>query len=433
MAETARRAESGRPQLRYARLSRGLTVERAAEGARLGVSTIKRLEAGAPASPHTIRRLADYYRLSPAALGLLPERVVLDGPTTTPHSGDGGGDALKGREALSLLGAPSAWPSPARDLHDRREDLPDDVAALRTFRAADPQLGGGHMYSAVVRYLEASVAPRLFGRLPGNRGPDVFCVAAALTDFAGWMAHDAGRDGLADQHFAGALALARAGGDPELEANILASRGHLILQQGKPAEALALLRAAQVLLRRGRQNRGLKARLHAIEARCLAARRERVDCVYVLGQAERTLTPPHPKPESEWTQPFDEASLASEAAQSFRLVGLLGEARRQAERVIELRATGRARSRAFGQVALASILAEQGDLDHACSLGHEVLRTTTALSSVRVVQQLQELRRLLAPHRSSRAVGEFLAHSADDLRGRVVLYHWLRDGAQPAS
>jgi hypothetical protein len=111
---------------------------------------------------------------------------------------------------------------------------------------------------------------------------------------------------------------------------------------------------------------------------------------------------------------------------------MLADARRHAERVIQLRAAGRARSRAFGQVTLAGILAEQRRLDEACAVGHEVLRTTTALSSVRVVRQLQGLRHLLTPHRSAKAVGEFLAHSADALRGRMALYPWLDEGPPAA-
>jgi hypothetical protein len=306
-----------------------------------------------------------------------------------------------------------------------------DTAALRAFRAADPQLGGGHLYGAVVRYLELNVAPRLFGRVRGDRAPDVFCVAAALTDMAGWMAHDAGRDTVAEQHFARGLALARAGGDPELEANALASSSHLAYQLGKVAEALAFATAGEAALRRGRRNPGLQARLHAMEARCRATRREDSDCLRLFGQAERALAAPLPAPASEWTSQFDEASLASEAAQSLRQLGRLREARSHAERVIALRTGGRARSRAFGQVTLAGVLAEQRHLDDACAVGHEVLQATAALGSLRVVRQLQGLQQLLTPHRSAKAVGHFLACSAEDLRGRMAIYHWLDEGSPP--
>jgi hypothetical protein len=80
-------------------------------------------------------------------------------------------------------------------------------------------------------------------------------------------------------------------------------------------------------------------------------------------------------------------------------------------------------------MALAGAFAEERRLDEACAVGHEVLRGTVALSSLRVVQQLHALRQLLTPHRSAKAVGDFLACSADELRGRVALYQWLGDGS----
>jgi tetratricopeptide (TPR) repeat protein len=245
------------------------------------------------------------------------------------------------------------------------------------------------------------------------------------------MAHDAGRDPLADRHFARALALAQAGGDSELEANVLASRSHLTLQLGRPAQAEALACAGRAALRRGRRNPGLEARLFAMEARSQADQREAAACVRLLGHAGSALAASESSPASEWTSQFDEGSLAGEAAQSLRRLGLLADARHHAERVIALRPGERARSRAFGQLTLAEIHAEQRDLDQACAVGQEVLRTTAALGSVRVVQQLHGLRALLQPHRSAKAVEEFLAHSAEDLRRRTAMYAWLGDGAQP--
>jgi hypothetical protein len=79
-------------------------------------------------------------------------------------------------------------------------------------------------------------------------------------------------------------------------------------------------------------------------------------------------------------------------------------------------------------MTLAGVFAEQRRLDDACAVGHQVLRSTTALGSLRVVQQLHALRQLLAPHRSAKTVGDFLACSADELRGRMALYHWLDEG-----
>src|SRR5262245_22112326 len=105
MAELANRREGGAAglhPLRVARLSRGLTVEQVAERTRLSASTVKRLEAGKGAHPHTIRRLADYFRRSPAALGLLPYGRVEAGPA--PPAPPAGADSdMQRRDALGLL------------------------------------------------------------------------------------------------------------------------------------------------------------------------------------------------------------------------------------------------------------------------------------------------------------------------------------------
>ncbi|MGL5809659.1 MAG: helix-turn-helix domain-containing protein [Nocardioides sp.] len=43
-----------------------------------------------------------------------------------------------------------------------------DSSAIEAFRAADKQLGGGHLYGAVVSYLHVKVSPGLFGGESGN-------------------------------------------------------------------------------------------------------------------------------------------------------------------------------------------------------------------------------------------------------------------------
>ena len=38
-----------------------------------------------------------------------------------------------------------------------------DAVAMKAFRTADLQAGGGHLYASVIRYLQTDMAPRLFG------------------------------------------------------------------------------------------------------------------------------------------------------------------------------------------------------------------------------------------------------------------------------
>jgi hypothetical protein len=60
------------------------------------------------------------------------------------------------------------------------------TSAMQSFRAADRQVGGGHLYATVVKYLHAEVAPKLFGVDHDSDGRLVFTAAAALTEMDGW-------------------------------------------------------------------------------------------------------------------------------------------------------------------------------------------------------------------------------------------------------
>jgi transcriptional regulator with XRE-family HTH domain len=319
----------------------------------------------------------------------------------------------------SLLGSGLYLPVDNGSAHDSSTD----AAAMSAFRAADRQVGGGHMYATVVHYLQTEVAPRLFGRTADASGLLTFCAAAALTDMAGWMAHDADRNALAQQHFQRALAMASIGEDCQLRAHILASMSHLAHHLGRPAEAMRLARAGMARLQEGPANPELAARLVALEARGHAALGESAACASLLLRAEQVLDAGPPAERSEWISRFDEASLASEAARCMRRLGRLAEARRQAERVVALRWGDRARSRAFGQLILARVLIEERNLEEASAVGRDVLDGTQGLGSFLVVRQLQRVRDLLAADQAAPAVGEFLGYLDDELSRRMKLYH----------
>jgi hypothetical protein len=367
--------------------------------------------------------------VSASATGALRRRQFLAGAASAVSARSDGGDGstpLAGSSsgAVPLSLAPHA-PSVLSSQGASALDGGSVAAALIAFRAADRQVGGGHLYATVVRYLQTEVGPRLFGSVRDESGAAVFRAAAVLTDMAGWMAHDAGQDGLAEQHFVRALDLAKAGGDRELEAHIFASMSHLALHLGRPDSAVQFARAGWESLRLGQRSVGLEARLAAMEARGLAARHELVSCDRLLGRAEHVLGTGSAGAPSDWSIPFDAGSLAGEAALCLRQLGRLVRARQQAERVIALRTGDRARSRAFAQLTLAAVLTEQGEVGAACAVGREVLRATGALSSARVTRELQALRRLLERYRASGVVRGFLDDSAEELRVRAVTYRWL--------
>jgi hypothetical protein len=193
---------------------------------------------------------------------------------------------------------------------------------MNAFRAADRQVGGGHLYGTVVHYLRTEVAPRLFGSTVDDGGLLTFSAAAALTDMAGWMAHDADRNHLAQQHFQRALALASIGADRQLRVHILAGMSHLALHLGDPDEAMQLAGA----------HRQAEGGTGQPEVGCppdstggaWTRRPGRVGHLRSsLLQAEQTLDAALPAERSTWISRFDEASLAGGAARCMRQLGQL--------------------------------------------------------------------------------------------------------------
>lgn len=301
------------------------------------------------------------------------------------------------------------------------------AAAMQSFRAADRKVGGGYLYATVVTYLQTAIGPRLLH--PVADDGRVLTAASALCEMAGWMAHDAGRSPLADRHFARAFDFSQAGTDPLLSAHVLASRSHLAHHTDLPVDAVHFARRGHEVLRGAPPNPGLRARLLAMEARGHAALNDARTCGKYLAQAETVLDEPRSDVSSPWISGFDEGSLASEAARCMKQLGRHASASRHAEQVIALRsADSHTRSRAFGQLMLATVLTEWSRPDEACAVAREALTATSSLSSYLVIEQLQQLRQLLRPYRANVVVKEFLAELTGELATRSTIHQWLGAG-----
>ncbi|MGI8336380.1 helix-turn-helix transcriptional regulator [Actinomadura scrupuli] len=162
-----------RYRLAQRRRAVGQTQEQLAE--RLGVerSTVGRWERGETDPSAYVRpRLARELRVTLLEL----DDLLVDGLTAAPPP-----VVVGPSDEFGASAAP--WPT-------------SDLAAMHAFRAADRRLGGGHMYTTVTTYLQVSIAPQIFGTRGGD-GAAVFTAAGALSEMAGWMAHDAGHDQMA--------------------------------------------------------------------------------------------------------------------------------------------------------------------------------------------------------------------------------------------
>lgn len=283
-----------------------------------------------------------------------------------------------------------------------------DVAALRSvaelFRTLDNAYGGGHARQALVRYLEHETEPMLRGTYGEATGRRLFAAAADLTRLAGWTSYDIAAHGLAQRYFVQSLRLAQAAGDRAYGSYVLITMSRQAVYLGHGREAVQLARVAQQGIGSAAPNAVL-ALLHAVEARGHGVLGEAKACVASLARAERALEVSRPGDEvPHWARYFDEAQLADEFGHCHRDLQQYRAAAQHAERSLQLRAPGYARSRLFCRVVLASARLGLGELDQACRLGAEAAQQATEMRSVRATEYVRDFERRIEPFRDAAPV-----------------------------
>jgi hypothetical protein len=277
-----------------------------------------------------------------------------------------------------------------------------EVIAFRTvseaFQAADRKIGGGVLYGQVVRFLQDEVAPKLLAPPPGVTHHGVFSAAASFLEFAGWTAHDSGRDPRAKVHLTQAYHLAAAAQNTPLSSNILASLAHLAVQMADTgsAERLALKGIAQAA---GGQAHAphLVARLYTMHGLALAVHGKEPEARRALDAGESALTSAGQDTPGSWLSGFDRASFAAEVALCMYDLRRYEDAARSAAEVIALRGTGdRVRSRTLAGLTLGNALVALGDHAGAARVGMEIIATAPGLGSARVHSGLAQLRQRLS-------------------------------------
>ncbi|WP_327291489.1 regulator [Streptomyces sp. NBC_01198] len=293
-----------------------------------------------------------------------------------------------------------------------------DVAALRAvgdlFRTLDHAYGGGHARQALIRYLEHEAEPMLRGSYGEAQGRQLFASVADLTRLAGWTSYDIGAHGLAQRYFVQALRLAQAAGDRVFGGYVLVTMSRQAVHLGHGREAVQLARVAQQGIGTGAPA-AVQALMHAAEARGQGLLGEGRACTAALSRAERAFAAAGPGDElPSWARFFDEAQLADEFAHCHRDLQQYRAAVHAAERSLQLRAPGYARSRLFCRTVLASARLSLGEVDAACALGSEVVRQAADLRSARAADYARDFVRRLDPYRDAAPVRAFLtrAHAA---------------------
>ncbi|MGW2812074.1 regulator [Streptomyces sp. NPDC001415] len=312
---------------------------------------------------------------------------------------------------IPVQGRPSVPRQRTTDRGPGQRVTSGDIAALRSvgelFRTLDHAYGGGHARQALVRYLEHEAEPMLRGTYGENVGRRLFAAAADLTRLAGWTSYDIAAHGLAQRYFVQALRLSQAAGDRAYGSYVLVTMSRQAVYLGHGREAVQLARVAQ-------QGVGsaappvVQSLLNAVEARGHGVLGEVRACTASLVRAERALESARPGDDvPHWARFFDEAQLADEFGHCHRDLQQYRASAQHAERSLQLRAPGYARSRLFCRVVLATARLGLGELDQACALGAEAAQQAGEMRSARAVEYVRDFERRLEPYRDAAAVRNY--------------------------
>jgi transcriptional regulator with XRE-family HTH domain len=278
-------------------------------------------------------------------------------------------------------------------------------AMIHALRRLDNRFGGGYAHGVVLSYLKDEVHPVLrMVQAQNTASRQVLQVVAELTQLAGWISHDVGKNRLARWYFGESLRLARASGDEAFTSEVLAGMSQQAAYLGDGRTAVNAAQAA----RRYAIRAGLPALLSevaAMEAHGHALRGDASACLLAMRAAERSLDAVCDDRRPAWLEYFDRAYLAAKFAHALHALGELQPAERFAVRSLQM-SEGYARGRLFNTVLLARIHAEGGDLDAACDLGLRSVAMAGGIRSARGRDYLADLARRLEPHAAAPQVRE---------------------------
>lgn len=289
-----------------------------------------------------------------------------------------------------------------------------DIDALwemcSTFTNVDQRLGGGYARSTLLHYVNQAVHPLLKGSYDDAIGRELMAATARLCDLCGYMCWDSGQQGLAQRYFIQALRLAQASGDRALGTHILVDMAQQAHSLGDSSQALDLASAGF--------NHGsplTAARCAAWQGRVYALRGDHRACAQGCSVAQRALDRAAPASERLWFKFFTAEHLNYEMLRMASDLGSHDDVQQLAPDVLaSASAGGLARRRVLGTTALArSYLPARGnphsDIDRACDLLSQVIPLLGSLRSTHSLDQVNSLRRALAPHAGRPSVQELEA------------------------
>ncbi|MCZ2526925.1 hypothetical protein [Streptomyces sp. HB2AG] len=272
------------------------------------------------------------------------------------------------------------------------------------FSRADERLGGSTGRAAVVQYLVSDVASYCQGRFAdSDTRRSMFGAAAELAYLAGWKAHDAGQDGLAQRYYLRSYRLAEVA-DPDAHAGyVLRILAHQAFDTGHggAAECVPLAEAAHRRMR-GRVGPETETLVHLTLARAHAHRGEARPAVAAIARAERLLDRARPDRAPRWAGLGGpaEARLTNQAGKALQALGDLRAAEAQFQRSARCwDPVAYPRIHALTLADLAVVQSARGLVEEACENWGGALDRMEGVDSARTRKAVEDMRSRLAVFR----------------------------------
>ncbi len=268
-------------------------------------------------------------------------------------------------------------------------------SAARLFRSWDANFGGDLRRKAVIGQLKEVADLLVHVEHSETTTRRLFAVMAQLAQTAANMAWDSGHGGIAWKYYTLALRAAKEGGDRPFGANILAGMARQMLYLNRPAEALDLIRLAE-LGSAGFSTPAVRAMLRTREAWAYA-KQGRIELFRRATElAECELNESSATSEPYWIKYFDYAELAGVTGGRYLELAsaderFADEAASLIERAVKLRREQNLRSTALDSIGLAEARLIQGDIGDAMNLADLALDVVEQTQSIRVRKQVRRL------------------------------------------
>ncbi|WP_411140388.1 tetratricopeptide repeat protein [Streptomyces sp. x-80] len=248
---------------------------------------------------------------------------------------------------------------------------------------AASELGGGHARHLAVRYLIDDVKPWLDGAYADRVGRELFAATSQLLQLVGWMARDAGAQGLAQRYHVHSFKLAAEAGENELAATALRGLADQAIDLGHIPAAVRLAEACE---QRGRKLKNPKALAYYRNtyARAAAADADRTTASKLLTFSQAAIEHAPAKPGASWASHYSHGRWAHESGMIHASMGDLPAAEEHLHLALDIHGLDRKRTRAIVLADLGQVQLKRGNTAEALASWNEFLDCADGVQSVRI-------------------------------------------------